>query len=72
MDKRKYIKILVVMAIAIIILICDIFFSILQEIDYEQRKDSGNDRWLQVENRIIQTEEKVNAIEEKLHQGGMQ
>lgn len=66
MDRRKYIKILVVMAIAIIILICDIVFSIKQEIDYEQRKDSGNDRWLQVENRILQTEEKVNAIEEKL------
>lgn len=66
MDRRKYIKILVVMAIAIIILICDIVFSIKQEIDYEQRKDSGNNRWLQVENRILQTEEKVNAIEEKL------
>lgn len=66
MDRRKYIKILVVMAIAIIILVCDIVFSVKQEIDYEQRKESGNDRWLQVENRIIQTEEKVNAIEEKL------
>lgn len=29
-------------------------------------KKVGNDRWLQVENRILQTEEKVNAIEEKL------
>lgn len=66
MDRRKYIKILVVMAIAIIILVCDIVFSVKQELDYEQRKESGNDRWLQVENRIIQTEEKVNAIEEKL------
>lgn len=66
MDKKRYIKILVVMAIAIVILIFDIVHSIIQEIDYENRKDSGNDRWLQVENRIIQTEEKVNALEEKL------
>ena len=66
MEKKRYIKILVVMAIAIIILVCDIVFSVKQELDYEQRKQSGNDRWLQVENRIIQTEEKVNAIEEKL------
>ena len=29
-------------------------------------KKAGNDRWLQVENRIIQTEEKLNAIEEGL------
>lgn len=66
MDKKRYIKILVVMAIAIAILTFDIVHSIMQEIDYERRKDSGNDRWLQVENRILQTEEKVNALEEKL------
>lgn len=53
------------MAIAIIVLVFDIVHSILQEIDYNQRKESGNDRWLQVENRIIQIEEKVNALEEK-------
>lgn len=40
MEKKRYIKILVVMAIAIIILICDIIFSVKQEIDYEQRKES--------------------------------
>lgn len=65
MDKKKYIKIFIIMSIAIIILIFDIVHSILQEIDYNQRKESGNDRWLQVENRIIQIEEKVNALEEK-------
>lgn len=66
MEKKKYIKMIIIMSIAIIILIFDIVHSILQEVDYEERKDSGNDRWLQVENRIIQTEEKINAIEEKL------
>ena len=66
MDKKIYIKMLIIMVIAIIILVFDIVHSILQEIDYQQRKDSGNNRWLQVENIILQTEEKVNAIEEKL------
>lgn len=66
MERKRYIKMFIIMIIAIIILIFDIAHSIWQEIDYEQRKDSGNDRWLQVENRILQTEEKVNAIEEKL------
>lgn len=66
MEKKRYIKMFVIMAIAIVILIFDIVHSIMQEIDYEKRKESGNDRWLQVENRIIQTEEKVNAIEEIL------
>ena len=36
--------------------------------DYEQRKESGNDRWKQVENRILQTEEKVNSLEEEIEQ----
>lgn len=40
MDRKRYIKILVAMAIAIIILVCDIVFSIKQEVDYEQRKES--------------------------------
>lgn len=66
MDRKKYIKIFIIMSIAIIILVFDIVHSILQEIDYEQRKESGNDRWLQVENRIVQIEEKINTLEEKL------
>lgn len=66
MEKKRYIKIFVIMSIAIIILLFDIVHSIIQEIDYNQRKESGNDRWYQVENRILNTEEKINAIEQKL------
>ena len=72
MNKNKYIKLVILMIIVVIVLIIDIYFSIRQEIDYEKRKESGNDRWLQVENRILETEDKINAIEEKLHQEGMQ
>lgn len=72
MNKNKYIKLIILMIIVIIVLIIDIYFSIMQEIDYNQRKESGNDRWLQVENRIIETEEKIRAIENELHQGGIQ
>lgn len=67
MEKKRYIKLFIIMIVAIIILIFDIAHSILQEVDYEKRKDSGNDRWLQVENRILQTEEKTNTIEEKVN-----
>ena len=72
MNKNKYIKLVILMIIVVIVLIIDIYFSVRQEIDYEKRKKSGNDRWLQVENRILETEDKINAIEEKLHQEGMQ
>lgn len=66
MEKKRYIKIFLIMSIAIIILLFDIVHSIIQEIDYNQRKESGNNRWYQVENRILNTEEKINAIEQKL------
>ena len=72
MNKSKYIKLVILMIIVVIVLIIDIYFSVRQEIDYEKRKESGNDRWLQVENRILETEDKINAIEEKLHQEGIQ
>ena len=29
-------------------------------------KKAGNERWIQVENRILQTEEKVNKLEEDI------
>ena len=38
-------------------------YNIWNAIDYEKRKDSGNEHWLQVENRILQTEYRVNMLE---------
>ncbi len=66
MNKDKYVKMIALMIIVIIVLILDIVFTILHEMNYNKRVNTGNERWLQIENRIIQTEEKVRAIEEKL------
>lgn len=54
------------LVLLLIMLICDMIYSIGVTIDYEKRKESGNERWYQVENRIIQYEEKVNKIEEEI------
>ena len=55
----KNIKIIITLAIIVFILLLgNLFVSVRQEIDYNRRKESGNDRWLQVENRILQIEEK--------------
>ena len=40
-----------------------IFSSVHTMYDYETRKESGNERWLQVENRILQIEEKIEQLE---------
>ena len=52
--------------IVLLFIIVNIFSTVHTMSDYEQRKESGNERWKQVENRILQTEEKVNTLEEEI------
>ena len=54
------------LAIILIFLFFNMVSTIWNAIDYEKRKESGNDRWLQVENRILQTEDKVKQLEEEI------
>ena len=50
----------------LVILAFNFVETIIQSLDYEKKKNSGNERWFQVENRILQTEEKVNKLEEEI------
>ena len=54
--------------LVLVFIIINIFSTVHTMEDYEARKQSGNDRWKQVENRILQTEEKVNTLEEEIEQ----
>ena len=65
MEKRDKVMVAGLILILVFLLI-NIFSDIHKMDDYEARKESGNERWLQVENRILQIEEKVNRLEEKL------
>lgn len=67
MEKRDKAMIAGLILILVFILI-NIFSTVHTMYDYEARKESGNERWLQVENRILQTEEKVNKLEEEIEQ----
>lgn len=65
MEKKD--KVVVVgLVLVLIFIIVNIISTLHTMSDYEQRKESGNDRWKQVENRILQTEEKVNTLEEEI------
>ena len=64
MEKRDKVMVAGLILILVFMLI-NIFSTIHTMDDYEARKESGNERWLQVENRILQTEEKVNRLEEE-------
>lgn len=65
MSKKDKI-IIVGLVLVLVILAFNIIETIAQLADYEKRKESGNERWFQVENRILQTEEKVNRLEEDI------
>lgn len=52
--------------LVLIFIIINIVSTLSTMSDYEARKESGNERWKQVENRILQTEEKVNQLEEDI------
>lgn len=67
MDKKDKFVVagLIIVLIFIVINIISTFNTMS---DYEARKESGNERWKQVENRILQTEEKVQQLEEEIEQ----
>ena len=65
MEKKD--KVMIIgLAIILAMLLFNIVSTVYNSLDYEARKESGNERWLQVENRILQTEEKVNRLEEEI------
>lgn len=50
------------LAIVLLFLIIEFVYTIYNYIDYEKRKDSGNERWQQVEERIKEIEECCDGI----------
>lgn len=67
MDKKgKFI--IIVFIVILVILVLNIVFSIYELSDYEARKEAGNQRWLQVENRILEIEEDVVLLKEEIDQ----
>lgn len=62
--EEKKIKTIIALAILVFILLSgNLIVSIRQEFDYNKRKKSGDTKWLQVENRILQIEKKVNEVQ---------
>ena len=69
--ERKDKVVVVGLVLVLVFIIINIFSTLHTMSDYEQRKESGNDRWKQVENRVLQTEEKMNRLEEELINGSI-
>ena len=61
-------RFIVIVAITLLIFLAlNIAFTIYYMVDYESRKDSGNERWRQIEERIVTIENKVNNVYEDLN-----
>lgn len=57
-------KVVIISTIFIIVLLLvNIIFQSVSLIDIEKSKESGNNRWRQVENRIISIEKRLEKIE---------
>lgn len=66
--ERKDKVIVAGLLLVMLFIIINIFSTLNTMYDYETRKESGNERWKQVEDRILQIEEKVNNLEEEFKQ----
>ncbi|HIQ90993.1 MAG TPA: hypothetical protein IAB27_05165 [Candidatus Coprosoma intestinipullorum] len=61
MENTKRTTVMVVLLI--IFMIANVCFALFENNDYENRKEAGNERWKQVEKRIIAIENRVENLE---------
>lgn len=52
--------------LVLIFLLFNMAYSVYEFVDYQSRIQSGNDRWLQVEERIVNIESQVNSLREEI------
>lgn len=53
---------IILLVIVIIMLLFNIIYTIWQTVDYESRKDSGNARWLEIQNMILDNKKQIEEI----------
>ena len=53
---------IVLLVIVTVMLLFNIIYTVWQTIDYESRKDSGNARWLEIQNMILDNKKQIEEI----------
>lgn len=61
---------IILLAIIIVMLLINIIYTVWQKIDYESRKDSGNERWKQIENMILDNKKQIEEVRGELENVG--
>ena len=54
---------IIILILLLVILTVDFMITLYDKIDYEKRKESGNERWRQVEAIINDIDERVKELE---------
>ena len=55
---------IIILILLLVILTVDFIITLYDKIDYEKRKESGNERWRQVETIINDIDNRVKELEE--------
>lgn len=58
-------KVIVVLMALLVVVAIDLTVNIMHLGSYEERKEAGNARWEQVEERIIEIEERMDKLEKE-------
>ena len=53
---------IVLLVIVVVMLLINIIYTICQTIDYENRKDSGNARWVEIQNMILDNKKQIDEL----------
>lgn len=53
---------IILLVIIVVILLINIIYTIWQTLDYEARKSSGNERWFEIENMILNNKKQIEEL----------
>lgn len=56
---------IVLLIIVVIMLLFNIIYTVLQSIDYESRKESGNQRWFEIQNMILDNKKQIEELKKE-------
>lgn len=53
---------IILLIIIVIMLLFNIIYTVWQSIDYEARKNSGNARWIEIQNMILDNKKQIDEL----------
>ena len=53
---------IILLVIVVLMLLFNIIYTIWQSVDYAARKDSGNARWIEIQNMILDNKKQIEEL----------